>query len=68
MLFPADIGFLGLADVGRTFMDDRPSDKWYAARGGGIWVAAITGARTLRVSWAESKGRSAVYFGMGFAY
>jgi hypothetical protein len=67
-LFPTDFGVFGLSDVGRVYADGHPSDKWYTSLGGGLWLAPVTRASTVRVSVAESEGRRALYVGLGFAF
>jgi hypothetical protein len=64
-LAPADFGVLGLADVGRVFLDGEESDRWHAAGGGGVWASFIDRAYTLRLSVAASSERTAVYLGIG---
>jgi hypothetical protein len=64
-LAPADFGVLGLADVGRVFLDDEESDRWHAAGGGGIWASFLDRAYMIRLSVAKSSERTAVYLGIG---
>jgi hypothetical protein len=64
-LAPADFGVLGLADVGRVFLDGEESDRWHAAGGGGVWASFIDRAYMLRLSVAASSERTAVYLGIG---
>lgn len=64
-LAPADFGVLGLADVGRVFLDGEESDRWHAAGGGGVWASFLDRAYMLRLSVAASRERTAVYFGIG---
>ena len=66
--FPAEWGILGFADAGRVFADGLPSDEWHTSLGGGIWIAPVTRSTTVRISIAKSEGRSALYFGSGFAF
>jgi hypothetical protein len=68
VIFPANFGVFGFGDLGRVFADDLPSDKWHNAYGGGIWIAPLTRATTFQISLARSEQRTALYFGMGFAY
>jgi hypothetical protein len=64
-LAPADFGVLGLADVGRVFLDGEESDRWHAAGGGGVWASFLDRAYMLRLSVAASSERTAVYLGIG---
>jgi hypothetical protein len=67
-LAPADFGVLGLADVGRVWLDGERSDKWHAAGGGGIWASFLDRAYMLKLSLAKSAEHTALYlsFGQGF--
>jgi hypothetical protein len=67
-LAPADFGVLGLADVGRVWLDGEQSDKWHAAGGGGIWASFLDRAYMLKLSLAKSAEHTALYlsFGQGF--
>ena len=68
LLFPTDFGVFGLGDVGRVFLDGESSDKWYTARGAGIWFAPVRRSSTVQLSVAESEGRRALYISVGFAF
>ena len=49
MVFPAEFGVTGAADVGRVFFDGDPegADDWHSAFGGGIWFSFLNRAQTL---------------------
>ncbi|MGH7581372.1 MAG: hypothetical protein ACREM9_14415, partial [Gemmatimonadales bacterium] len=64
-LAPADFGVLGLADVGRVFLDGEDSDRWHAAGGGGIWMSFLDRAYMLRLSVAKSSEHTAFYLAIG---
>jgi hypothetical protein len=64
-LAPADFGVLGLADVGRVFLDGEDSDRWHAAGGGGIWASFLDRSYMVRLSVAKSAERTALYLGIG---
>ena len=68
LLFPAHFGVFGFGDLGRVFYDDLSSDLWHKSYGGGIWIAPITRATTFQISLARSEQRTALYFGLGFAF
>jgi hypothetical protein len=67
-LAPADFGVLGLADVGRVFLDGEDSDRWHAAGGGGIWASFLDRSYMIRLSVAKSSERTALYFGFGSGF
>ncbi len=67
-LFPADFGLFGFGDVGRVFEEGTRFDEWHTSYGGGIWFAPVLRANTLQVSMARSGQRTAIYFGLGFAF
>jgi hypothetical protein len=67
-LAPADFGVLGLADVGRVFLDGEDSDRWHAAGGGGIWASFLDRSYMIRLSVAKSSERTALYFGLGSGF
>ena len=64
-LAPIDFGVLGLADVGRVFLDGEESDRWHAAGGGGVWASFLDRSYMMRLSVAKSSERTAVYLGIG---
>jgi hypothetical protein len=64
-LAPADFGVLGLADVGRVFVDGEDSDRWHAAGGGGVWASFLDRSYMVRLSVAASSERTALYLGIG---
>jgi hypothetical protein len=67
-LAPADFGVLGLADVGRVYLDGEASDKWHAAGGGGIWASFLDRSYMVSLSLAKSSERTAVYFRVGSGF
>lgn len=67
-LAPADFGVLGLADVGRVFLDGESSDRWHAAGGGGIWASFLDRSYMVSLSLARSSERTAVYFRVGTGF
>jgi hypothetical protein len=64
-LAPVDFGVLGLADVGRVFLDGEDSDVWHAAGGGGLWASFLDPAYAVRLSVSSSSERTAFYLGIG---
>ncbi|MBP9202218.1 MAG: hypothetical protein KBF47_19515, partial [Gemmatimonadales bacterium] len=65
---PADVGVLGLADVGRVFLAGESSDHWHGAAGGGVWLSILDRANVVSVSVARSAERTALYFRAGFGF
>ena len=67
-LFPTEWGLIGLADVGRVFLDGESSDKWHGAGGGGIWLAPLDRDYTFSVTFARSDEQSKIDLGVGFMF
>ncbi len=67
-LAPADFGILGLADVGRVFLDGEESDRWHAAGGGGVWASFLDRSYMLRLSLAKSSEHTAFYLAIGTGF
>jgi hypothetical protein len=64
-LAPVDFGVLGLADVGRVFLDGEESDTWHAAGGGGLWASFLDPSYMVRLSVSAGSERTAFYLGIG---
>jgi hypothetical protein len=67
-ILPTDVGLFGFGDAGRVFLDGESSDRWVKGWGGGIWLAPLARRSTTQISLARSGRRTAVYFGVGFAF
>ncbi len=67
-LTPADFGVLGLADIGRVYLDGEDSNRWHAAGGGGIWASFLDRSYMVSLSLAKSSERTAVYFRIGSGF
>ena len=67
-LAPADFGVLGLADVGRVYLEGEESDLWHAAGGGGIWASFLDRSYMVSLSLAKSSERTALYFRIGSGF
>jgi hypothetical protein len=67
-LAPADFGILGLADVGRVFLDGESSDRWHAAGGGGVWASFLDCSYMISLSLARSSERTGLYFRIGSGF
>jgi hypothetical protein len=61
-------GVLGLADVGRVFLEGESSNQWRAAVGGGIWIAPLTGNHMISATLAGSGERLRFYVNTGFHF
>lgn len=65
---PGDVGFFGLADAGRVYLEGEDSQKWHGAVGGGIWVSVLDRSNMMSLAIAKSEERTAVYFQAGFGF
>jgi hypothetical protein len=68
LVLPADVGVLGLVDVGRVFVEGEDSHQWHPGYGGGLWLSYLNRNNTVSITVAESEGRVALYIRMGFAF
>ena len=68
LMVPGRLGVLGLADVGRVWVDGEESDTWHRAFGGGIWFGVDPRHMLLSVTLADSPERTGVYVEAGFAF
>ena len=68
LIIPADVGLVGLNDVGRVFAPGDPASVWHNGTGGGVWMAwlnrQVAGSAIL-VHGTEGT-RIYVGFGTGF--
>ena len=42
LIVPMRMGFIGLGDIGRVWVEGEPSDRWHPAVGGGIFLRVLT--------------------------
>jgi hypothetical protein len=68
LLFPADFGVFGLADIGRVYLEGEVSKRWHHAWGGGVWIAFIDPAYTVSAAVARSEETTSVYVRTGFGF
>jgi hypothetical protein len=68
LMVPGRLGVLGLADVGRVWLDGEESDTWHRAFGGGIWFGVDPRHMLLSVTLADGPERTGVYVEAGFAF
>ncbi len=68
IVFPSTFGILGLADVGRVWIDGESPGGWHTGYGGGIWLA-LRGTRSiLSAAYAKSDEDQGLYINLGFAF
>lgn len=67
LLFPGELGILGLADVGRVFLDGEDSDRWHQGYGGGVWASWLDNY-TISVSIARGEGNTLWYVTAGLPF
>ena len=68
LLLPAEIGVMGLADVGRVAAEGQSSDTWHTGVGGGVWIAPLKRAATMTAALAWSEGATRFYLQAGFGF
>jgi hemolysin activation/secretion protein len=51
-----DAGVFALADTGRVFVEERPSERWHRAAGVGLWVSLLRRAPSFSVTVVRSEG------------
>jgi hypothetical protein len=74
ILLPIRFGVLGLADVGRVWLEGESSDRWHKGYGGGVWLMFLRPQNTLTVTAATDPDATGadegwrVYFHAGFAF
>jgi hypothetical protein len=68
VLLPSHIGILGVADIGRIYLDGETSDKWHTGVGGGIWLAPLKRSTSIAVLMARSEGENKLYIQGGFGF
>lgn len=68
ILLPTQVGVMGLADIGRVWVDGQTSDSWHKGVGGGIWFAPLRRSATVTVAMARSEGQTRIYFQGGFGF
>jgi len=66
-LLGSDIGIMGLADVGRVFVEGEESGVWHPGYGGGIWLAFLNGRTRATISAAGGQGSARFYLNFGLS-
>ena len=62
---PANFGVLGIADVGRVFVEGESSRMWHTGFGGGIWFGLLRSGQGLNVALVEGESLR-LYISTGF--
>jgi hypothetical protein len=74
VLLPIRFGVLGLADVGRVWLEGESSDQWHKGYGAGAWPSFLTPRNTISITAAKDPDATGldrgvrVYFQAGFAF
>ena len=65
LVVPAEVGVLGLNDIGRVFAPGESSSVWHDGAGGGVWAAWLDRTIGFSVTAAHGTDGTRVYFGAG---
>ena len=65
-ILPLRVGVLGLADVGRVWLEGESSDQWHPAYGGGVFFRVLTTNAVLHGVLAHSDEGNRFYVNLGF--
>jgi hypothetical protein len=68
ILVPVDVGVLGLADVGRVYLDGESPGGWHTGLGGGVWFAFVNRANLLSLTVADGAEETRFYLRAGFTF
>jgi hemolysin activation/secretion protein len=66
LILPMRVGVLGLADVGRVWLEGESSDKWHPAYGGGVFLRVLTTPAVFHGLLANSVDGTHFYVNVGF--
>jgi hypothetical protein len=67
-LFPNELGVVAFGEAGRVFVEGRSPGGWHLGYGGGLWIAPVSRAHTVRMTVAHSNEYTAFYLSTGFAF
>ena len=68
-VLPWDFGVLGLADVGRVFVNGEQSNTWHPSFGGGLWAALLDRSLAASLNVASGAGQGIfINAGGGFTF
>ena len=65
---PLDFGIVGIADLGRVWLEGEESDVWHAGTGGGVWLALADRSFGLVFTFVQSPDDNTVLVETGFAF
>jgi hypothetical protein len=65
---PLDFGVVGIADIGRVWLEGEESDIWHAGTGGGVWFALADRSFGMVFSFVQSADDNTVLVETGFAF
>jgi len=65
---PSQVGLIGVADIGRVYLDGESSDKWHHGFGGGLYVASPRGQSAAGFIIARAEGRTRFYLRLGVGF
>jgi Omp85 superfamily domain len=65
---PLDFGVVGIADVGRVWLEGEDSNVWHAGTGGGIWLALADRSFGLVFTFVQSSDDNTLVLGTDFAF
>jgi hypothetical protein len=65
-ILPLRAGVLGLADVGRVWLEAEGLDKWHPSYGGGVFFRVLTTRAVLHGVFAHSREGDRFYVNLGF--
>lgn len=68
-VLPWDFGILGLADIGRVWVDGEESNTWHPSFGGGLWAALMNRSLSASLNVATGAGQGVfINAGGGFSF
>jgi hypothetical protein len=68
LLVPGTLGLMGLADVGRVYLEGQRSDRWHAGVGGGIWFSWLGGSKIASLAIARGSERTTLTVRVGTSF
>jgi hypothetical protein len=66
LILPMRVGVLGLADVGRVWLEGESSDEWHPAYGGGLFLRVLTTPAVFHGLVAQGDDGAHFYVNVGF--